>query len=194
MFFKEIFMDETGSLSYLVGCTEEKTACVINPKRDAHDYLDAAFEHGVAITHIFDSRQGSGNRTGNMELKLRTGADIYYLNTIEQTTHHQAIAGDQFEFGSVRLSVVDCPSHDPAGTSILVTDASDIRAPWLVLGSDSLFIGDIASPDTGGERLRKAVSRYLDNGAFSLARSRSPETLYTNFCQSGAREYAASLA
>lgn len=192
MFFKQIFMDETGSLSYLLGCNEDKTACVINPKKDVREYIDAAVEHGVTITHVFDSRQDSGYMAGNIELKLRTGADVFVLNAADRTTHRRAKEGDQFEFGSARLSIVDCPSHDPTGYSILVTDAADIRAPWLVLGSESLFIGDIARPETRGERLRQTVSRYLDNSNFVPQRSKPPETLYANFCQSRTREYAAS--
>lgn len=37
MYLKQIFMDDTGALSYLFGCSDAQTACVINPKKDVKE-------------------------------------------------------------------------------------------------------------------------------------------------------------
>jgi len=53
MYFKKVFMEDSGSLSYLIGCIYEGMACVVNPKRDVMDYLNTAKEFDMKITHIF---------------------------------------------------------------------------------------------------------------------------------------------
>ena len=35
MYFKKVFMDESGTMSYLIGCEHDGTACVINPQKEA---------------------------------------------------------------------------------------------------------------------------------------------------------------
>lgn len=156
-------MDNTGSLSYLIGCTETKTACVVDPKRGVHEYMNAASTHGMKITHIFDSRSHTQHLNGNMELKLRTGADIYYLNLLEQTSHHVANEGATFAFGSALVKVINSPCHNPFGKSILVADISSSTEPWMILHQESLFIGGLdARSSLTGEGLACAVSQYLD--------------------------------
>jgi hypothetical protein len=162
MFFKKIFMDDAGSLSYLIGCTSAGTACVVNPKRDVQEYLATALQNGMTITHVFDTRRYSNQIACNMELKLRTNAGIYYVNTFDQTNHHICHEGDLFKFGNAIINIIDCPSIDPFGNAILVIDESDVKAPWAILGSNSLFIGDIAKPGMADEVLQQTLTHYLD--------------------------------
>ncbi|MFZ5569397.1 MAG: hypothetical protein ACOZF0_03255 [Thermodesulfobacteriota bacterium] len=163
MFFKKLFMDNTGSLSYLIGCTETKTACVVDPKRGVHEYIHAAMAHGMKITHIFDTRSHARNLKVNMELKLRTGAEIYYLNSPELATHQVVKEGDEFRFGSALVKVINSPCHNPFGNSILVADISSNTEPWMILHPDSLFIGDLdRRSNLTGDALSGAVSHYLD--------------------------------
>jgi len=73
MYFKKIFMDKRGSLSYLIGCPKTRTACVIDPsKADVQKYIEAAEKLQLEITHIFDTSSLANHLNGITELKLRT--------------------------------------------------------------------------------------------------------------------------
>ncbi len=168
MFLKQIFMDNTGSLSYLIGCTKTKTACVVDPKRGVHDYINTALTHGLKITHIFDTSNEAQHLNGNMELKLRTGAEIFYLNVLDQTTHNVAKEGDEFYFGSALIKIICSPCHNPFGNSILVADISSNTEPWMILSRESLFIGGIdRRSNQTGAALAETVSQYLDTHEYN---------------------------
>lgn len=164
MYFKKIFMDENGAMTYLVGCPAEKVACVVDPKKgNVQEYIETAIKYGMKITHIFDTHALEDPLDGNMELKSRTGADLYYLRLPDDGAHHLvAEEGMMFNFGQARISVVSSPCHDPFVNCIKLTDVSDKNEPWLVLRPESLFIGDIDESDTGGKALSDSVTQYLD--------------------------------
>lgn len=168
MFLKKIFMDNTGSLSYLIGCTKTKTACVVDPKRGVYEYINTALTHGLKITHIFDTGSQAQHHNGNMELKLRTGADIYYLNLLDQTPHNAAKEGDEFHFGSAMVKIINSPCHNPFGNSVLVADMSSSTEPWMILNRESLFIGGIdRRSNIAGKDLAENVTRYLDTHEYN---------------------------
>lgn len=163
MYFKQIFMDDMGSLSFLFGCTKEKVACVINPKKNVKDYINAAKGNDLEITHIFETPEYSRERSGNLELKFRTGAELYFLEEDEEKTiHNVAIEGEAFNFGAARLEIIDSPEHHPFSTSIVVTDKTNPDSPNLILTRESLFIGDLARPDLSSKEISNRVINYLD--------------------------------
>ncbi len=165
MYYKKIFMDDNGFLSYLIGCPVAKVACIIDPiKGEVHEYISAAEKFGMEITHIFDTCASANHLNGNMELKLRTGADIYYLRDFadQQLNHRIARERDVFNFGNARLEIIDSPCHDPYVNSILLTDTTNGKEPWLILKRDSLFVGDLGWPGIGGRELTDKLNDYLD--------------------------------
>jgi len=164
MYFKKIFMDENGSLSYLVGCPVEKKACVVDPKNEnLQEYLDTAIKYGMTITHIFDTCAADDPLNGNMALKNRTEAHVYTLRHSNNGSRHLvAEEGMTFDFGQARISIVSSPCHDPFVNCIRLDDMADSSEPWLILRPESLFIGDIGDDDTGGKALADTVTQYLD--------------------------------
>jgi len=164
MYFTKMFMEESGSLSYLVGCVDEGTACVINPKRDVLDYLETAGIAGMKITHIFDTRKPEDSYlNGNMEMMLRTGAKIYYLNKDAfQINGTVAAEGDAFNFGNARLEIIESPCHDLFSGTIRVSDTANPDEPWVILGRDSLFVGNLVDEDTSSKAVAEELSCYLD--------------------------------
>ena len=77
MYFKKIFMDENGSMTYLVGCPAEKVACVVDPKKGSvQEYIETAIKYGMKITHVFDTHALEDPLNGNMELQSRTGGTL----------------------------------------------------------------------------------------------------------------------
>lgn len=164
MYFKKIFMDQTGSLSYLVGCIEAKVACVVDPSKElVSEYIEIASQYDMDITHIFDTSSRANQLNGNMDLKLRTEADIYYLrHNVDMFNHFKTIEGDIFDFGSARIEIVNSPRHDPHVNSILVRDTKDPESPWLILKKESLFVGDIGEPGASGYDLADEVFHFVD--------------------------------
>ncbi|MFH2064596.1 MAG: hypothetical protein ABIK15_05300 [Pseudomonadota bacterium] len=164
MYFKKIFMDQMGSLSYLIGCTESKVACVVDPGKEVvMEYIETANQYDMEITHIFDTSSTANHLNGNLDLKLRTSADIYYLrNNVDMFNHFKTIEGDVFDFGNARLEIINSPRHDPYVNSIMVTDTHDPETPWLILKKESLFIGDIGDPSKSGMNLADEVFNFMD--------------------------------
>jgi len=164
MYFTKMFMEDSGSLSYLTGCIYEGTACVVNPKRDVLDYLDTAKNAGMKITRIFDTRKPEDSYlNGNMELMLRTGAIIHYLNREAfQINGKVAVEGDVFHFGSAKLEIIESPCHDLFAGTIRVTDISSPDEPWVILGRDSLFVGNLVDADLSSKDLSDELTCYLD--------------------------------
>jgi hydroxyacylglutathione hydrolase len=164
MHFTKMFMDGSGSLSYLIGCSYEGTACVVNPKRDVLDYLDTAKNAGMKITHIFDTRKPEDSYlNGNMELMLRTGATIHYLNKEAFQINGKAAAeGDVFHFGNAKLEIIESPCHDLFAGTIRVTDSSSPDEPWVILGRESLFVGNLVDENLSPKDLSHELTCYLD--------------------------------
>ena len=153
MFFKQFVVEGLGCMSYLIGCPNAGIACVVDPKRDVLEYLDVARKNGMKITHIFETHVHADHVSGNMELKSRTGADIYYMEGTPVTFDHKEVNEKVMELGNVGLEFIKTPGHTPNAMSILVTDKSRSQEPWLVLTGDCLFVGDVGRPDLAGKEL-----------------------------------------
>jgi rhodanese-related sulfurtransferase/glyoxylase-like metal-dependent hydrolase (beta-lactamase superfamily II) len=154
MFFKQVVVDGMGCLSYIIGCPQAQKACIVDPKRDVQEYLDVTRKNDMSITHIFETHVHADHVSGNMELKSRTGADIYYIEgTPVQFEHKELKEGQIIELGMVKLEFLKTPGHTPYSMSILVTDRSRSEEPWLVLTGDCLFVGDVGRPDLAGQEL-----------------------------------------
>jgi glyoxylase-like metal-dependent hydrolase (beta-lactamase superfamily II) len=79
MYFNQISVDGMGCLSYVIGCPQAKAMAVVDPKRDIQDYLAIAREEGMQITHVFNTHLHADHVSGDQELRLATGADIYLV-------------------------------------------------------------------------------------------------------------------
>lgn len=168
MFFKQFIVDGMGCLSYLIGCPQAGVACVVDPKREVQDYIKVARENDLKITHIFETHIHADHISGNMELKSRTGAEIYLGEDTPADFSFQALQeGTTFDFGSVRLEVIKTPGHTPNHISLLVTDTARNEEPWMVLTGDCLFVGDIGRPDLAGEELIDEQANNLYNSLFN---------------------------
>ncbi len=180
MFFKQFSVKGMGCLSYLIGCPMAKRACVVDPKRDVQDYLDAARENGMEITHVFETHVHADHVSGSQELRSRTRADIYFMEgTPVEFDHKEVREHEIMEFGKVRLRFLKTPGHTPHSMSILVTDLSRGESPWLVLTGDCLFVGDIGRPDLAGkEHLDEQVENLFKSLHEKLGRLPSNMEIY----------------
>jgi len=180
MFFKQFSVKGMGCLSYLIGCPLAKKACVVDPKRDVQEYLDAARENGMEITHVFETHVHADHVSGSQELRSRTGAEIYFMEgTPVKFDNKEVKEHEIMEFGKVRLRFLKTPGHTPHSMSILVTDLSRGESPWLVLTGDCLFVGDIGRPDLAGkEHLDEQVENLFKSLHEKLGRLPSNMEIY----------------
>ena len=135
--------------SYLIADDKTKVAAIVDPQRDVDQYLKDAEAGGYQIKYVFLTHFHADFIAGHIELRDRTGAQIYLGARAEAEYEFvHARDGATVEFGDVRLQILETPGHTPEGISILVFDlAKDARQPQAVLTGDTLFIGDVGRPD-----------------------------------------------
>ena len=171
MYFNQISVDGMGCLSYVIGCPRAKAMAVVDPKRDIQDYLTIAREEGMQITHVFNTHLHADHVSGDQELQLATGADIYIHESAPVEYRHTALKeGDTFELGSAKIEVLHTPGHTPNSISLLVTDKARSEEPQMLLTGDLLFVGDIGRPDLpGAEILDEQVENLYQSLYVKLA-------------------------
>lgn len=149
MQIKQYYLGCLAHASYLIGDEVSKTAAVVDPQRDIEQYLQDAEANGWTIKHVFLTHFHADFLAGHIELRDRTGANIYLGAKAEAEYQFTPLKeGDVVEFGNVRLKALETPGHTPEGISILVYDLkADDHKPYAVLTGDTLFIGDVGRPD-----------------------------------------------
>ncbi|HEU4629249.1 MAG TPA: MBL fold metallo-hydrolase [Gemmatimonadaceae bacterium] len=170
--------------SYLVGCPATGEALVVDPNRDAEQYVRAAAADGLRITHVTETHIHADFVSGSRELAQRTGAVLhlsgeggddwaYRFPTADDTAHGvRAVLlrdGDHFLVGNVRLDVLATPGHTPEHLTLLVTDTASADRPMGAFTGDFIFVGDVGRPDL----LERAAGMRgtMDESARTLFRS-----------------------
>ncbi len=151
MLLKQYYLECLAHASYLLGDEETGTAAVIDPQRDIDQYLADADAHGLQIRHVFLTHFHADFVAGHLELRERTGAQIY-LGVRAEAQYEFTPMGDGSEvrFGQVLLRSIETPGHTPESVCILIYDlAESADKPHAVLTGDTLFIGDVGRPDLG---------------------------------------------
>jgi glyoxylase-like metal-dependent hydrolase (beta-lactamase superfamily II) len=184
MIFQQLLNEESGCLSYLIGCGQAGEAIVVDPGRDrVSEYVRIARKKGLRITGIVETHTHADHISGNRDLAAVTSARIMIHKAAGAAFDHEALE-DRHELivGNVRLQVLHTPGHTPDSIAVLVTDRSRGDVPWFVLTGDTMFVGSIGRPDFNGAdgaaqtwdslqrvllRLDDAVEVYPSHGAGS---------------------------
>src|SRR6059036_3058450 len=168
MIFQQILNEESGCLSYLVGCGQAGRAVIVDPGRDrVHEYLRLARRRGLTITHVVETHTHADHISGNRDLATATGAPIFAHAAAGLAFDHERLRdGDAIGVGNIRLTVAHTPGHTPDSICLLVTDLERGAEPWFVLTGDTLFVGSVGRPDLGGasaaEDLWQTLRRVLE--------------------------------
>ena len=129
---------------------------MVDPNRDAQQYVRAAESEGVRIAHVTETHIHADFVSGSRELAARTGARLYlsaeggpdwtydYANADDAVLLH---GGDHLDVGDVRLSVLHTPGHTPEHLTFLVTDRAAADEAMGALTGDFIFVGDVGRPD-----------------------------------------------
>jgi hydroxyacylglutathione hydrolase len=152
LIFQQLLNEESGCLSYLIGCGEAGRAVVVDPGRDrVHDYLRIARKKGLTITDVVETHTHADHISGNRDLAGATGATIRIHHAARAVFDHAPLTdGDVIRLGTVELKVCHAPGHTPDSICVLVTDHARGSEPWFVLTGDTLFVGSVGRPDLGG--------------------------------------------
>ncbi len=152
MIFQQLLNEESGCLSYLIGCGQAGEAIVVDPGRDRVDeYLRLARKKGLRVTRILETHTHADHISGNRDLAAATKASILLHARSRAAFEHERVEDDdEIRLGTVLLKVVHTPGHTPDSVCLLVTDTARASTPWFVLTGDTLFIGDVGRPDLGG--------------------------------------------
>jgi glyoxylase-like metal-dependent hydrolase (beta-lactamase superfamily II)/rhodanese-related sulfurtransferase len=149
MILKQYYLACLSHASYLIADETTKTAVIVDPQRDTEQYIADAAARGLTIRHVFLTHFHADFVAGHLELAAKTGATIRLGARARADYAFTPMAeGEQLEFGSVRMRVLETPGHTPEGVSLLVFDlGKDREKPQAVLTGDTLFIGDVGRPD-----------------------------------------------
>ena len=163
MIFQQLVNEESGCLSYLIGCAEAGQAVVVDPGRDrVAEYLRLARKKGLRITHIVETHVHADHISGNRDLAAETRAPILVHPAAGVTFEHAGVGdGEEIRLGTVTLKILHTPGHTPDSVSLLVTDGTRGTAPWFVLTGDTLFVGSVGRPDLGGASAAEDIYESL---------------------------------
>ncbi|MDY6822412.1 MAG: hypothetical protein SWH68_01235 [Thermodesulfobacteriota bacterium] len=162
MFFKQIMMDESGALSYFIGCPKGGKACIVNPRKDVHEYIETASRYGMQITEIFETSGHRERHSGKEKLATLTGAQIYFLEKDEKTCGKLAVEGATFSYGEAEVKILSNSQYTPFSNAILVTDKANQNKPWLILTRRCLYADNMDAENLSGKKLADKLTDYLD--------------------------------
>lgn len=155
MLLKRFYDTGLAQASYLIGCSATGEAIVFDANRDIEQYLRAASDEGLRITHVTETHIHADFVSGSRELAARTGAKLflsdeggpdwkYAFAAAAATLLHD---GDKFMVGNIRFDVVHTPGHTPEHLTFLVTDTPATDRPMGAITGDFIFVGDVGRPD-----------------------------------------------
>jgi len=156
MFIKRLFETKLAQASYVIGCQATGEAIVIDPNRDADQYIKTAEAEGLKITHVTETHIHADFVSGSRELAARTGAKLFLSDEGDANWKYAFAAeagatllkdGDRIKVGNVLIDVVHTPGHTPEHVVFLITDSAGASEPIAVVSGDFIFVGDVGRPD-----------------------------------------------
>jgi len=155
-----------GDRSYLVH--DGEIAFVVDPQRDIDRVLALLDEHGVRLTHVFETHIHNDYVTGGFALAQRTGA--HYLVNGEDDVSFDRIPlldGQVIEVGArMRVTALATPGHTFTHLSFALADGEEQVA---VFSGGSLLYGATGRPDLLGPDHTQALVHHQHASAHRLA-------------------------
>ena len=77
MIFKQYYLQSLSHASYLIGDEDSHIAAIVDPQLDVDNYMTDLDSHHLTLKYIFLTHFHQDFVAGHLELRHRTGADIY---------------------------------------------------------------------------------------------------------------------
>src|SRR5262249_6347621 len=129
---------------------------VIDPNRDAEQYVKAADAKHARITHVTETHIHADFVSGSRELAARTGATLHVSDEGGDDWRYAFVKdegvgrlknGAAIRVGNVGIDALHTPGHTPEHMTFLVTDSPEATEPIGAATGDFLFVGDVGRPD-----------------------------------------------
>ncbi len=154
MFVKRFYEPSIAQASYLIGCVANGEAIVIDANRDVDQYIDAAAQEGLRITHVTETHIHADYVSGSRELAKKTGATLFLSDEGDADWKYAFISegkplhhGDRLQIGNIAVEALHTPGHTPEHLSFLITDGAAADRPIAAVTGDFVFVGDVGRPD-----------------------------------------------
>jgi hydroxyacylglutathione hydrolase len=178
LLLKRLYHDGLAQASYLLGCQATGEALVVDPNRNSDQYIAAAAEHGLRVTHVTETHIHADFLSGSRELATHTGAELllsaeggpdWQYVFASDTNARMLREGDSFMVGRLHIDVMHTPGHTPEHLTFVVIDSPASARPVGAFTGDFIFVGDVGRPDL----LERAanVGGSMREGARALHRS-----------------------
>ena len=192
MLLKRFYDDKLAQASYLVGCAATGEALVIDAHRDVAEYLSAAEQEGMRVTHVTETHIHADFVSGSRELAQRASARLFLSDEGDASWKyafaHDAGAvllkeGDSFMVGNIKVQALHTPGAYSEHLSFMITDTRATDRPMGVLPVTS------SSPVTSDVRIcsrrrRRLLERWRQAPALFTAVFRRSSSFLTT-CSSG---------
>ncbi|MEN3124049.1 MBL fold metallo-hydrolase [Janibacter sp. LM] len=157
-----------GDRSYLVH--DGEVAFVVDPQRDIDRVLALLDEHGVRLTHVFETHIHNDYVTGGLALATRTGAHYLVNGEDDVSFTRTPVAGeDVVEVGGrMRITALATPGHTFTHLSYALTDGLTSEQVAVFTGGSLLF-GATGRPDLLGAEHTHDLVRHQHASAHKLA-------------------------
>jgi hydroxyacylglutathione hydrolase len=161
-YFVEPFVDKgLGNSAYLIGSHDTKKGILIDPLRDVDQYLQAAEERGIQLTHVLDTHLHADFVSGNREIAQKTGAVIGASAEAKVGFDHQPLTEDSIiDLGAFQIRVMGTPGHTPEHISFLIIEPSSMT-PSALFSGGALIVGGAARTDLLTPEFTQPLARQL---------------------------------
>jgi hydroxyacylglutathione hydrolase len=160
--FIEPFVDKgLGNSAYLIGSHDTKKGLLIDPLRDVDQYIHAAYERGIQVTHVLDTHLHADFVSGNREIAHQTGAVIGASAEAQLGFDHQPLTEESvIDLGAFQVRVMTTPGHTPEHISFLIVEP-DSKTPSALFSGGALIVGGAARTDLLTPELTQPLARQL---------------------------------
>ena len=160
--FIKPFVDKgLGNSAYLIGSPDTKKGILIDPLRDVDQYLHAASERGIEVTHVLDTHLHADFVSGNREIAYQTGARIGASAQAKLGFEHQPLTEESvIDLGAFQIRVMTTPGHTPEHISFLLVEP-DSRTPSALFSGGALIVAGAARTDLLTPEQTEPLARQL---------------------------------